>query len=317
MITLRDLSQKLLSENKIALFMHTRPDGDTIGSTLSLYFAIKSKGITVDVYCDDEIPDKFNYLNCKETVKSSIDGTYSALLAVDCADVTRLGAFGEFFSNHKNTYLIDHHVSNTRFAKHCYVVDSASNAENAFDLINEMGVKIDSNIANLLATGIVTDTGNFAHKNVTSSTLSVAARLVELGADLNEIVYNTFKKQSKGRAKLFAKVMSKLRYFLDDSFAVASVFLADLNETGAKSSETEGFIDFIMGIEDVKVGACIMETDVNKYKISFRSKKTDVNAVASVFGGGGHVLASGCQVCGEYEEVVDKITCAVKRFIED
>ena len=130
-------------------------------------------------------------------------------------------------------------------------------------------------------------------------------------------MYNTFKKQSKGRAKLFAKVMSKLRYFLDDSFAVASVFLADLNETGAKSSETEGFIDFIMGIEDVKVGACIMETSQNKYKISFRSKKTDVNAVAGVFGGGGHVLASGCQINGEYEEVVDKITCAVKRFIED
>ena len=46
-------------------------------------------------------------------------------------------------------------------------------------------------------------------------------------------------------------------------------------------------------------------------------KKTDVSAVASVFGGGGHVLASGCKIHGEYEEVVDKIYSAVKRFIED
>ena len=60
-----------------------------------------------------------------------------------------------------------------------------------------------------------------------------------------------------------------------------------------------------------------MEMGERKYKISFRSKTADVNGVASTFGGGGHKLASGCQIQGEYEEVIDKITFAVSRYIEE
>ena len=111
--------------------------------------------------------------------------------------------------------------------------------------------------------------------------------------------------------------MSKIRYFLDGRFAVASVLEKDILESGAKKDETEGFIDFVMGIDGVEVGACVLEMGKNKYKISFRSKGTDVNEVAGTFGGGGHVLASGCQIQGEYEEVVDKICFAVSRHIKD
>ena len=60
-----------------------------------------------------------------------------------------------------------------------------------------------------------------------------------------------------------------------------------------------------------------METGKNKFKVSFRSKGADVNAVAGTFGGGGHILASGCQIQGEYEEVVDKISFAVSRQLID
>ena len=55
----------------------------------------------------------------------------------------------------------------------------------------------------------------------------------------------------------------------------------------------------------------------NKYKCSFRSKKTDVNQIAGEFGGGGHILASGCQISGEYEEVVDKLRFTVSKYLED
>ena len=86
---------------------------------------------------------------------------------------------------------------------------------------------------------------------------------------------------------------------------------------GAKQDETEGFIDFIMGISTVQVGVCLMETENNKYKISFRSKGADVNAVAGEFGGGGHTLASGAKITGEYEEVVDKIRFAVSKYLPE
>ena len=317
MIGLSELSSKLKQEKSVALFCHIRPDGDTLGSALALSSALKNLGIRAQVFCDDVVPSRFFFLDAVKTIKRELDGEYSALVAIDCADSTRLGNFYDAFVKHKNTYSIDHHVSNTRYAKVNYVFDNSSNCENVLSLIEELGVDIDKETATLLVMGIMTDTGNFKHKNVSVNTMHSAGKMVEKGADVNSVHYHMFTKQSKERAKLFGQTMSKLRYFLDDRFAVATVRLNDLKDANALPEETEGFIDFVMGIETVEVGACIMELEKNKFKISFRSKGADVNAVAGTFGGGGHILASGCQISGEYEEVIDKITFAVSRYIED
>ncbi len=317
MINLSELAKKIAKSKNVAIFCHIRPDGDTIGSALSLKKAIQTLGVGAEVFCDDLVPSRFLFLNECKTIKNTLNGEYDTLIAIDCADITRLGSFGDYFLNHKNTFNIDHHVSNNRYAKENYVVDNASNCENVFDIIEELKVNIDTEIANLLLLGIVTDTGAFKHKNVTEKSLFIASKMVSCGADLNAITYNMFSAQSKERAKLFANTMSRIRYFLDGRFAVASVFLSSLNETGAKPDETEGFVDFVLGIDGVEVAVCLLEMTPNKFKISFRSKGPNVNAVASSFGGGGHILASGCQIQGEYEEVIDKITFAVSRELTD
>ena len=317
MISLRELADKIKGEESVALFCHVRPDGDTIGSALGLKLALETLGIKADVFCDDPVPSRFSFLNEAAYIKNEISDNYSAFIAIDCADIQRLGSFSEKFLAHKNNYVIDHHISNDRFAKTSYVFDNASNCENVLALIELLGAPISVDMANLLAMGIMTDTGNFHHKNVTSQTLYSASKLVEKGADLNKIYYHMFSAQSKERAKLFGKTMDKIRYFFDGRLAVATVRLTDFEATNARQDETEGFIDFVMGIIGVEVGACIMEIKPNKFKISFRSKNADVNAVAGSFGGGGHTLASGCQISGEYEEVVDKIQFAVGRELPD
>ena len=317
MISKSQFVQKLFSEKSVALFMHMRPDGDTIGSTLALYLALKQKGIDAKVFCSDAIPNKFSYLSSVSEVNNVFSGEYTALVSVDCADVARLGDFASVYDTHKNTYNVDHHISNTKYADYNYVVDNASNCENVYDLLQESNINIDTEMANLLLTGLVTDTGNFAHSNVTPSTLDVAAKLLNCGGNLNKIVYCNFKAQSKERAKLHGLVTSKIRYFLDDRFGVITITQEDFAKTGATQDQTEGFIDFLMGVECLQVGACVMEIGKEKYKISFRSKGPDVNAVAGCFGGGGHVLASGCQIHGLYEEVIDKIVFAVSKYLQD
>lgn len=317
MITISEFAKNLKAEKSVAIFCHVRPDGDTLGSSFALKKALESIGVKAEVFCEDPVPKKFDYFSKPLLLKSALDGEYSAFIAVDVADISRLGGFEKAFMHHKNTYCIDHHISNTRFADKSLVIEQASNAENVFELIKHMGIEISVDIANLLATGVVTDTGNFKHKNVTSGTLSVASELVSCGADLNKIVYNTFTKQTKERAKLFGMVMSKIRYFNDCRIAFITVTKSDLEATGAHAEETEGFIDFVMGIDTVEIGACIMETDKNKFKISLRSKGANVNAVAGTFGGGGHVLASGCQLHGDYEEVVDKLRYATVQHLID
>ena len=320
MISITELAEKLLKEKRVALFCHAHPDGDTIGSACALKLALISKGAEAGVFCTDPIPKKYTFLEEPRNISQDHAGDfsdYTALIAIDNADISRLGDFAERFSVHRNTYSIDHHVSNVGYADINYVVCKASNAENIFALTTEMHADITSEIANLLALGLMTDTGGFRHKNVTAETFYTAGKLVEAGADVNNIYFHSFVKQSKERADLFGRTMSGIRYFHGGRLAIAGITLKDLAATGAKQEETEGFIDFIMGVDGVEVGACIMETDSGKYKVSLRSKGADVNAVAAIFGGGGHKLASGCKITGEYEEAVDKIVFAVSRYLDD
>lgn len=318
MINLEDLCKNLKKEKSVAIISHIRPDGDTIGSSLGLLFALRKLNIKAKVYCGDNIPAKFSYLSGYEEFSSQeLEKDITAIISVDCADTGRLGVYEQAFIGFQNTYNIDHHISNTRFAKYDFVEEHSANAENVLALIKLLNVEIDGNISNALATGIITDSGNFRHKNVTENTLKSATELFSLGADFHNIIFHTFNEQRKERAKLFAITMDRIRYYLDDKFAVGIVRLADFEKTGAYQDETEGFIDFIMGIKGVKVGAMVMETEPNKYKISFRAETADVNYVASTFGGGGHVLASGCRINGDLEEVIDKITFAVSRVIDD
>ena len=315
MITIKELSEKLFREKSVAIFCHIRPDGDTVGSALALKYALISRGVKAEAFCDDVIPERFFYLVGAKDIKRELFGEFTAFCAVDCASLNRLGVFAESFSAFKNTYSIDHHVSNEYFAKFNYVSERASNCENVFDLIKVFGGDIDKTVAQSLLTGLTTDTGGFKHKNADSKALFSAAELLRCGADIHEVCYYNFSMQSKARAKLFGVVMQKLRYFYEDRFVLATVRLADIKSCGALQDETEGFIDFIMGIKGVEIGACMMETEENKFKISLRSSSQDVGSLAKEFGGGGHVLASGCRINGEYEEAVDKLRYAVSKYL--
>ena len=81
---------------------------------------------------------------------------------------------------------------------------------------------------------------------------------------------------------------------------------------------TEGFVDFPLTVDSVEVVASLMEMRKGQYKISLRSKRyADVNKIASVYGGGGHVRASGCMLHGSLEDVIDRLSYTVSQYLED
>ena len=163
---------------------------------------------------------------------------------------------------------------------------------------------------------LMTDSGSFTHSDVTAHTFSVAAQLRAAGADVREINYRMFACQKKQRALLFRRALANLRFALDDRLTFILVRSRDLEETGADRSMTEGFVDYPLTIDGVEVSVSLLEMKPGQYKASLRSKgKVNVNAVASAFGGGGHVLASGCMLFGEYEEVVERLTYAVYQHL--
>ena len=315
-MTIKEICIEIKKLKSVLIFTHVRPDGDTIGSGMGLKLLLEKVNIKTDIICESTIPEKFSFLIPQNTFLTEIDNNkeYDAYIAVDCSDENRIGSFGEQFLKAKTTYNIDHHISNTRFAKYNYVQERAATAEIILEITLCLleSKNIDKSIANCLLLGICTDTGNFMHQNVTEKTLVSASILVGCGGELHNISYYMFKNQKKERAELYAKIISKVRYFNDNKISIITVFMEDIEKANASADMTEGFIDFPLSIEGVEVAVCLLQSKKNQYKISFRSKGTiNVNEVAGVFGGGGHILASGCMINGDYEEVIDKLVYAI------
>ena len=310
-----EIAEQLKKARSVAVFCHARPDGDALGSGLALCLALQNAGISAIMCCEDTPPEKFSFLSAMKSVRRGLPTKqqFDTFVCVDSADVTRIGIFADAFSKFSGTTInIDHHVSNPCYAKYNLVNVCPASCEIVTDVLKTAGFEIDKEIADLLMLGLITDSGNFTHCDVEAKSFETAAYLRSKGADVNLINYNMFGRQPKARAILYGRVMNNIRFALDDRLTFIVTSLTDLMETGADKTLTEGFVDFPLTVDGVEVSVSLMEVKKRHYTVSLRSKgKVNVNAVASVFGGGGHILASGCVLSGELEEVIEKLTYAV------
>lgn len=318
---LQQISERIKKAKRVAICTHMRPDGDAIGGTLALSRALDSLGIENETLVESDIPSNLCFLDGVQKMQKQPSGEFDLLVAVDCADIQRLGALSDVFLSAPrkriDTVNIDHHISNTRFANYNYVRECAANCMNIATLISYLGASLDKKTAEYLFVGLLTDSGNFSHDDVDGEAFDLASKLVQTGVDVRYYNYNLFKKQSKARAALYALTMSGIRYFFDDRFAVIVISQDMMKKCGADKGMTEGFVDFPLNIEGIEVAASIMEDKYRQYKISLRTKEyADANKIAGVFGGGGHVRASGCMLFGEVEEVIDRLSYAVSQYLE-
>ena len=316
--TLTEIAARIKAAKSAVILTHMRPDGDAFGSALGLSAALDRLGIPNTVCDESDIPSNLVFLEGTEKIQKQLPeaGLY---IAVDSSDEQRLGALAEPFraaAKKHDTVNIDHHVSNTRFARYDFVRLCSANCMNILALVETLGVPLDKKIAGYLLLGILTDSGNFSHDDVTEETFLAAAKLTRAGADPAALNYNLFRRQPKARAELYADALGHIRWLLDDRFAVILLTLDKMKKYGADNGMTEGFVDFPLTVESVEVSASVMEVKKGQYKISLRSKKyADVNKIAGVYGGGGHVRAAGCMLFGEPEEVIDRLSYTVSQYL--
>ena len=315
-VSLKQIAEQLKNIKSALIFCHINPDGDTLSCAFSLKRALEKLNVCAKVVSPDGLPKKYEKLGFFDEVLRLPDGeVYDAFISVDCSTEGQMGEPYLTFSKHKNTFCIDHHISNSRYAKQFFVEDCGACAMLVYDLIKYLGVDIDAEMANILMVGVMTDTGNFSHSNTDQKVFETATELTKLGADVYKLNKTLFCSQPIERSKLYIEVMSKMKLFHDGKLAVISIFDEQMKRFNLTKSDTEGFIDFPMSIDGVEVAVSIFENGNNSFKISFRSKDVNVNEIAGVFGGGGHVKASGAKINGFYEDVLDKLVFTVGNYL--
>ena len=319
--TLQQIATRIKQAKSVLIMTHMRPDGDAFGSALALSAALDFLKIPNQVCDESEIPSNLTFMDGVDKVRKTPQGEYDLVVTVDCSDEQRLGQLSECFFLAKrkkiDTINIDHHVSNTRFAKYNFVGNCAANCMHMASLVEYMGAPFDKKMAEYLLVGLLTDSGNFSHDDVKEETLLLAAKLVKAGADIHYLNEVLFKRQPKARALLYAKTMSGMRFYHDNRFALIVVSKKNMEDCGADMGMTEGFVDFPLNIDTVEVAASLLEVKKGQYKISLRSKTyVDVNRLAGCYGGGGHVRAAGCMLFGDLEDVLDRLSYTVSQYLE-
>ena len=293
-ISAEEIRNLIMQYDKILLSAHVSPDGDAIGSLLAAYEWLVGMGKQVHIVIDDNIDDKFEFLQyCDKIVKpETVSGDVSQLtIILDATAVDRIGDVEKIIQG--KILNIDHHISNEHFADYEYIrADFAATGEILTDLFTQWHQVITPSMADSLYLAIATDCGFFKFSNTTGHTLRMAALLVDAGAKPN-VISEHLEAHSMLKLRALSEVLKHIELFDNSRISCISFSPDVLKYTG---EHTGGYIDYARSVKGVEVAFTVKYVSDDETRVSLRSKNVDVNAVAAVFGGGGHVRASGCTI---------------------
>ena len=312
--TISQVAELLASKQRIALFSHTHPDGDTIGASVALAITLRKLGRTVSIFCDMPMDSKLSVFEEVSQISTDFSGKYDLFVAVDCGDINRVGEFGGVYSRTAETLTIDHHMGEY-YSKYNCVLPYASTCQIIYEILAVLNVELSLPIATSLFVGLCTDTGNFMHNSTDSACYKMASDLLKYGVDNERIARAFFKDVTLSKTKLIGRVLSRIRTYFDDKMVLLYVTKRDLDEFGLDFRDTTGIVQYAINVDTAKIGVCMTEYAPNVYKVSMRGKDLSVREICQEFGGGGHVYASACMISGFLEDVIEKITRTVGFYL--
>lgn len=310
MNTFLEIKDKIFSEDNIVVISHVNPDGDAIGSGLALTLGLKKMGKNVRFILQDKYPDSVKFLNeinIVEQYDENNEYKFDLSICVDGATDDRLGKAKELL---KDRFIIniDHHISNTLYGKLNYVEEISSTSELIYKFLKFCEIDIDINMAEALYTGLVNDTGNFSHDNVTEKTFEMAAELKRIGASNSKVVREFFNTKSLPAIKLLGIAMYEMEYNENKKLAYYFMSKETLDKYNGRKEDTEGIVEKLISFKEAEVSLFLREDKIGVIKGSMRSKHDiDVNEIASIFGGGGHRKAAGFTSELPAEEIIKKV----------
>lgn len=298
----KEIEEIIKQNNLFVITAHETPDGDAIGSECAMSCLLKKLGKTSIIINADPMAYKYSFLNEAQQVHTLAEADIPenlseyVLLILDTNDIKNIGEVADIILPHvKRYFILDHHESDDEIIKNNHIESNASSTcEILYDIIMDMGVEIDDDIANALFVGIVYDTGSFIYPKTTAKTFNIAYELVKGGVYPNFIYSKIYESNSISALKLQSRVLSSLELFYEQKVAVQTMRKEDLKACDALYEESDTLINIPLKSEAIKVSVFFKENEEGILRCSMRSKgNIDVAVIAVSYGGGGHKTAAG------------------------
>jgi phosphoesterase RecJ-like protein len=309
----------LRTHDRPLLMTHIRPDADGLGAQLALRETLSALGKKPRVAIASKLPPRYGFLDPDRKViedfRPADFADRDSVVVLDTGTWNQLGDFGDWLkASPLPRAVVDHHRTQDDLGG-LQLVDTAAESTGrlAHEIIRALGATITPAAANHLFMAVATDTGWFRHPNATPRTFTLAAELVEAGANPTLLYEQLYEAAPLARLRLVGVALERLQVRMNGKVAYTEITLADYAATGAVPGDTEDLINYPRSVEGVEVALLFIEQPGGGTKISFRAKSADVSRLAERFGGGGHKLAAGART----DDPLPRTRDAVLKAVED
>ena len=311
---LREIADMLLEPgfDRVLVACHRSPDGDAVGSSHALTYALRKLGKQARVFCPDPIGSEFSYLTEAEEGLFSFEPEHFVTVDIASPEMLCGAAFTE-----RIEIALDHHRINTVLSGIKYVdPKKASCGEIVLQLLREMEIPFDRYLAQALYTAIATDTGCFRYSNTGEDTFLSAAFLSQYAeqGDFYRINKAMFETKTALLLSLESYAASHMKTACSGKIAYLTLSARTQGELGAAYSDLDTVINVIRQLEGVRVALVAKERESGVYKVSVRSEEDfDASEFCRAFGGGGHIAAAGCTLTGTEDEITAALLAEAER----
>jgi len=317
------VSRALAGAARVLLLLHVNADGDSVGSCLALAAALERRGAECTVAYGDRFPQAYAFLPGAGRIRAwdQVDTArgFDAAVLPDCSDLERVGDAAALLPAAARIVNIDHHASNAGFGDVRWVDPArACVGEMIMDLLDDLDVDLDHDLALCLYTALVTDTGSFRYSNTTPDAHRRAAQLLERGGlQPAWVATQVYDNRSRAALRLLGDVLGTLAVSPDGRVAWVVVSRALQERHGAGPADTEGIVGYPRSLAGVEIALSFFEQADGTVRVAFRSRsRVDVARLARCFGGGGHARAAGCTHPGPLAAAVEQVVVAARRSLE-
>lgn len=296
---------------RILLFAHNRPDPDTVGANMTLYFYLTEYlGKKVDVACWNEYPEALESILPGSFVHpDTLDlSSYDVIVAADSVD-RGFHLLRDKFNEDQVVVLIDHHPDITLEGDITLIDEKySSTCEILYLFFEDQKITLSPKLATALLTGILFDTGGFQHASVSPQIMHIASSLMSAGAPLGKISKILFSQKDLPAMRLWGRAVDKIKFVEKEGMLVTAITQQDIKECEAKADDIYELASVLCTVPNVRYAMVLSEREPGLIRANLRAMKKsgmDVSALAHQFGGGGHKLASGFELPGVIVETAD------------
>jgi phosphoesterase RecJ-like protein len=325
--TFEKISKLINNSQRILITSHRDPDGDSIGSQLTLDGFLRDLGKPARIINQGFLPHRYLFLDTQKRIEKFSLGPEEEkfyfepdlVFVLECPSLKRLGEVKKVIPADSKIVNIDHHPDNEMFGTLNYVdLQASAVGEMVYSLLKAYDFPISPMMANQIYASILTDTGRFRYSNTSANCLNICAELIELGADPKALTNRIYFDHSLSFLKLLGNILERLETRNGGKVCWITIDRHLLSEFGVNHQEIEGIVEYSLFLSGVEIGLLFTEMEERKTKVSLRSQNYfDVSRLAKIFGGGGHKNAAGCTLNHDLEKAKKVIFGQILKLSKD